>query len=246
MKTMRIHRSAAPRALYLAGLILGVFNGCADKAVTVREPEIQGCPDAPVVHTGEATYYTFASGGGSCMFDPTPNDLMVGAMNNFDYAGAGVCGQCVSISGPRATITVRIVDRCPECAQGWIDLSPQAFSAISDLILGHAPITWYVAPCQVSGPIVYHFKDGSNQWWTAVQIRNHRNPVSSLEYRTGQGTFKTVNRTEYNYFVEPAGMGPGPFTFRVTDIYGHTLVDSGVVHIENGNVTGQNQFPPCP
>src|SRR5688572_22311008 len=33
------------------------------------------------IHTGEATYYTEADGGGNCSFDPTPQDLMVGAMN---------------------------------------------------------------------------------------------------------------------------------------------------------------------
>jgi len=41
-------------------------------------------------------------------------------------------------------------------------------------------------------------------------------------------------------------MGPGPYTFRVTDSYGNVLMDSGIPHIENGTVNGSNQFPPGP
>ena len=76
------------------------------------------CPPTPVIHTGEATFYTFASGGGACMFDPTPNDLMVGAMNATDYENSQVCGECVSLKGPNGTILIRIVDLCPGCKQG--------------------------------------------------------------------------------------------------------------------------------
>jgi expansin (peptidoglycan-binding protein) len=207
---------------------------------------IAQCPDTAVIHTGEATYYTFADGGGACLFDPTPQDLMVGAMNQVDYDGSQVCGECVSLTGPNATILIRIVDLCPGCKQGDIDLSPLAFSRIADTALGRVPIRWQVVPCAVAGPIIYHFKDGSNQWWTAIQIRNHVNPILSLEYLTGQGIFKSVNRVNYNYFVEQSGMGPGPYTFRVTDVYGHTLIDSGIVGGDNTSAPGHAQFPTCP
>lgn len=204
------------------------------------------CPVVPVTHTGEATFYTTATGGGACMFDPTPNDLMVGAMNAIDYGNSQVCGECVSLTGPNGTIRIRIVDLCPECPVGNIDLSPLAFSLIADTILGRVPITWEVVPCSVTGPIQYHFKDGSNQWWTAVQIRNHRYPILSLEYMDPQGTYQSVNRVNYNYFVQSTpGMGTGPYTFRVTDVYGHVLVDSGIPHMENSSVSGQAQFPQC-
>jgi expansin (peptidoglycan-binding protein) len=194
--------------------------------------------------SGEATYY-YATGEGSCMFDPTPDNLMVAAMNIADYDSAKVCGECIELNGPEGTIKVRIVDLCPGCQSGDIDLSKEAFSLIADTIRGRVPITWKVVPCDVSGPIQYHFKDGSSQWWTAVQIRNSRHPVGSVEFLSGTGSFKSVNRVNYNYFVESGGMGPGPYIFRVTDIYGHVLVDSGVVFVENGTVSGAEQFPSC-
>ena len=202
------------------------------------------CNEPP--HTGEATYYDFADGSGNCGFDKTPNDLMVGAMNHTDYADSAVCGMCASIDGPSGSVTVRVVDQCPECKPGDIDLSPQAFEKIALLSLGRVPITWRYVPCGVSGPIRYRFKEGSNQWWTALSLRNHRHGIKSLEYKKDDGSFVSVNRESYNYFVEPAGMGPGPYTFRVTDVYGQVLMDSGIVHAEATEVEGAAQFPACP
>jgi expansin len=218
---------------------------CADDSTKVIEQAALRCSDAPVVRTGFATFYATADGSGNCGFDPTPNDLMIGGMNHTDYAGSFVCGTCVSVLGPKGNITIRIVDQCPGCGQGDIDLSPLAFSLIADTSLGRVPIQWHTISCDVNGPIIYHFKAGSNQWWTAVQIRNHRYAVSSVEYLTPQGMFKPISRLDYNYFVEPGGMGPGPYVFRVTDIYNHSLIDSGIVLAANANISGNKQFPSC-
>jgi expansin (peptidoglycan-binding protein) len=138
---------------------------------------------------------------------------------------------------------VRIVDRCPGCAPGDIDLSREAFALIADPVQGRVPISWRVVSPNLDGPVVYRFKEGSNQWWTAVQVRNHRNPVAKFEYLASDGQFREVPRTNYNYFVEAAGMGTGPYTFRVTDIYGNTLTDSGIPFSEAGEVAGSAQFP---
>ena len=219
----------------------GTNNTLAKQSVVLS----QDCDGTFASHVGVATFYRWANGGGNCSFDPTPNDLMVAAINHVDYAGSAVCGASVAITGPQGRVTVRIVDQCGDCPEGHIDLSPQAFAQIADTSLGIVPIKWRYVAAAVQGNIIYHFKDGSNQWWTAVQIRNHRYPVARFEYLTSQGTYKSVRREEYNYFVEPAGMGPGPYMFRVTDIHGHVLVDNGIPHLENGNVAGMNQFPLC-
>lgn len=195
---------------------------------------------------GIATFYQ-ATGMGSCMFDPTPNDLMVAAMNAEQYDNAGACGAFVDVTGPRGSVRVRIVDLCPECRAGHLDLGAQAFARIADPRLGRVPITWRWVSPPLDGPIAYHFKDGSNRWWTAVQIRNHRNPIAKLEYSTGGNRWVNVPRMQYNYFVQTnPGMGPGPYLFRVTDRYGNVLVDNGIVHVERGTVMGQQQFPPPP
>jgi expansin (peptidoglycan-binding protein) len=201
--------------------------------------------DTNPIHQGIATYY-YATGAGACMFDPSPDDLMVAAMNADEYDNAVVCGAYVHVIGPQGAVNVRIVDLCPECQAGHLDLSQEAFAQIADLPQGRVPITWQVISPELVGPIAYHFKDGSNQWWTAVQIRNHRNPVVQLESWIG-GQWVSVPRTSYNYFVQTdPGMGPGPYTYRVTDCYGNVLIDGGIPHMENGTVYGAGQFPVGP
>ncbi len=206
---------------------------------------IRSRPTNPI-HQGIATYYD-ATGAGACSFDPTPNDLMVAAMNAEEYNNAAVCGAYLYVTGPKGTVTIRIVDLCPECKAGHLDLSQEAFARIADLPEGVVPITWQVVSPALDGPIAYHFKDGSNQWWTAVQIRNHRNPITRLEYLDNNGQWVAVPRTSYNYFVQTEpGMGPGPYAFRVTDSYGNVLADTGIPFVENGTVNGAAQFPPGP
>lgn len=205
-----------------------------------------GTCDGEPTHEGEATYYTFADGTGNCSFAASPDDLMIGAMNHTDYADSAACGACVQLTGPDGTITIRIVDRCPECPQGDIDLSPEAFEQIAELSAGRVPISWQYVPCDVTGPIVYHFKEGSNPWWTAVQIRNHRHAIHTVEFQAEGGSFETVPRESYNYFVWSAGMGEGPYTLRVTDVYGGEVTDEGIPFVEAGDSAGAAQLPPCP
>jgi expansin (peptidoglycan-binding protein) len=199
--------------------------------------------NANPVHNGTATWYD-ADGDGACMFGESPDDLLVAAMNHVEYEDADYCGAFLRVTGPEGSVLVRVVDLCPDpiCGAGHLDLSYQAFDAVANPDQGYIPISWQVVSPEISGPIAYHFKDGSNEWWTAVQVRNHRNPIASLEYWNGSG-WVNVPRTGYNYFVEAAGMGPGPYSFRVTDWYGSILVDSGIPHIENGMVEGAGQFP---
>src|SRR4051794_6100948 len=250
------HRTRPMRWLCLLALLaIGAGSlhaqALAASEYTVFAPlilKLGGAQGGGMTHTGEATYYNEADGGGNCSFDPTPQDLMVGAMNHTDYANSAICGAYVELTGPDGTITIRIVDQCPECPAGNIDLSPSAFAQIAELIRGRVPITWRIVSPDISGPIRYRFKEGSSQWWTAVQIRNHRNPIAKLEFLDSSGQFKAVPRMSYNYFIQsdPSGMGPGPYTFRVTDSYGNVLTDSGITLKEAGEVAGAGQFPKLP
>ncbi|HWB80096.1 MAG TPA: expansin EXLX1 family cellulose-binding protein [Nannocystaceae bacterium] len=195
-------------------------------------------------HSGEATYYDFADGSGNCGFPATPNDLMVGAMNHVDYAASAVCGACVRIDGPNGSVDVRIVDQCPDCPEGHIDLSPEAFEHIAAIEAGRVPISWEYTSCDVDGPVVYHFKDGSNAYWTAVQIRNHRAAIARFEVQQA-GAWIEVARVDYNYFVKDDGMGEGPFDFRITDVDGNVLEDHGIPLLNDADAPGGAQFPSC-
>jgi expansin (peptidoglycan-binding protein) len=195
---------------------------------------------------GEGTYYA-ADGTGNCSFDASPDDLLVAAMNKPDYGDSKWCGACVEVTGPKGTVKVRIVDSCPGCAHGDLDLSPQAFDMIADHAAGRVPIMWHETGCGVTGPIEYHFKDGANAYWTAVQIRNARYEVSKLEVMQN-GAYLEIPRLDYNYFVAASGLGAGPYQFRVTSSRPQgtqVLEDSGIALGDNVTRTGADQFPIC-
>jgi expansin (peptidoglycan-binding protein) len=193
--------------------------------------------------SGEGTFYG-ATGEGQCSFDASPGNLMVAAMNDHDYATAAACGEFVSVSGPNGSVTVRITDRCPECKPGDIDLSAQAFARIADPVAGRVPIGWQVVAGDVAGPIAFRFKEGSTRYWTAIQVRNHRLPISGLEIKpAGSSAWISVARTDYNYFVHPAEIAAGPLQVRVTALGGATLLDTLPEPAGGVVVQGKAQFP---
>jgi expansin len=231
-------------AIALLGLTRSIGQAAPRGDWTIYLPLIARPPENPL-HSGSATYYD-ATGAGACSFDPSPHDLRVAAMNHDEYDNAAYCGAYVQVTGPRGTVTVRIVDLCPECHTGHLDLSREAFAAIADLPQGVVAITWRVVSPPLAGPIAFHFKEGSNPWWTAVQVRNHRNPIAKLEYWNGS-QWVTVPRVSYNFFVQTnPGMGAGPYAFRVTDMYSNTLTDNGIPFVEGGTLNGAAQFPAGP
>jgi expansin (peptidoglycan-binding protein) len=191
-------------------------------------------------HDGVATFYS-ATGAGNCSFDASPNDLDVAAMDAPEYAGSAVCGECVAITGPKGKLTVRIVDKCPECPAGHLDLSAEAFAKIANPADGKVKITWQAVACSVSGNVSYHYKDGSNPFWTAIQVRNHRLPITKLEIKKS-GAYVAVKREDYNYFVDPSGAGNGTVSVRITASDGQTLEDTLSPVASDTTVQGSGQF----
>lgn len=211
-------------------------------------PIVYGPPDTngsgqDVYYEGDGTFYD-GNGTGNCSFDALP-DNMFAAMNREDYADSAMCGAYVEITGPLGSVVVKITDQCPECAKGDIDMSRAAFDKIGKQIDGRVKIRWRVLSPELQGPIVYHFKEGSNPWWMAVQIRNHRNPIAKVEYRQPNGSYVTLPRESYNFFILESN-DVSVYDFRVTDIYGNQLSDNGVRLVEAGDVAGKAQFPAKP
>jgi expansin len=225
-------------------ILLVVLAACAGDPASDDDPGPGTCEAVPADVSGEGTYYD-ADGTGNCSFDASPNDLMVAALNAADYQSAAWCGACLAVTGPSGSVTVRVVDQCPGCQHGDLDLSPQAFQRLSPLAAGRVPITWHQVACDVTGPIAYHFKDGANAYWTAIQIRNHRYPIAKLEAMQGGG-YVEVPRLDYNYFVEASGLGPGPYLLRVTDTRGHAIEDANIALGDSVTRTGSQQLESCP
>jgi expansin (peptidoglycan-binding protein) len=197
-----------------------------------------GAPEA-----GEATYYA-ADGSGNCSFDKSPDDLMVAAMNATEYASAALCGACMRVTGKKGEAIVRIVDKCPGCrANGGIDLSKEAFAKVDDVSRGRVPVTLELVSCPVKGSVDYRFKEGSSKYWTAIQLRNHKLPLKSLEYKKG-GAWQPMPRADYNYFIASSGVGdqPGGLALRATSADGHVIEDTVPTVLDGQTAPGAAQF----
>ncbi len=195
-------------------------------------------------HTGEATFYDRVSTGAANL-DEYEKDYLTAALNHEDYMNglAGAYLEVVDKDGDK--VNVLITDRLPEGKKGDIDLSRKAFGTIEPEITGRMAVTWKIIPFPTKSPIFYLWKDTSSIYWAEIQVRNGRYPIKSLEYydKTSD-TYKALERKEYNYFAAPSGMGEGPYTFRVTDFYGHVLVDKDIAIRNDGKmIKGKSNFP---
>ncbi|OJH39343.1 expansin EXLX1 family cellulose-binding protein [Cystobacter ferrugineus] len=220
---------------WLAAPLLFLLAGCGDTS--------SGGPLLPLgdYQSGLITFYD-ATGAGNCSFDASPNDLDVAAINIGQYRNSAMCGACAEVEGPLGTLRVRIVDSCPDCpTSGHLDLSRSAFAKIANPVDGRVPVRWRLVTCNTPGPLRYHFKDGSNPWWTAIQVRNHLLPVVKLE-AWKNGAWVSLPRESYNYFVDAKGLGSGEIKVRVTSMDGQTQEDILPGVSAGKTVDGKAQF----
>ncbi len=252
---------AQPRAASTTNTVTPT-SALSEHATTIVTPLVTDAPHAtdtptPVpptlafdpyaTHTGDATMYYYNKVG-NCTLDPLPEGTFLVAMNQADYGGARLCGAYLEATGPSGTIQVIVADRCPECRPGDLDFNLPAFQALTGESTGRFPVSWHIISPPLDGPIAYRFQ-GSNPFYAKVQVLNHRNPVHRMEVQSPSGDWVALDRVVDNFFVIPDGAIPEPYgalTFRVTDIYGNTITDSGIAVANDVKIPGSDQFPAAP
>ncbi|RKP23455.1 RlpA-like double-psi beta-barrel-protein domain-containing protein-containing protein [Syncephalis pseudoplumigaleata] len=196
------------------------------------------------VHKGEATFYD-SDGRGHCSLDPS-GDGIFGAMASALWSTAAVCGVCAEITHKDKTVRVPIVDECPSCSAGSIDLSRGAFRALAAESAGRIDISWKIVPCPVQGALRYRYKPDANAQYLAVQLLNYAIPVRSVECRAanGGGSWQTLQRSVDNYFIgsTPANAGSSGLDFRVTPYGGAAVEDSGIAFSPGQTVAGKQSL----
>lgn len=229
---------------FLLGLEIST-GGSYDSDYTIDE----SCILEPkgTVHTGDGTYYGGGYEGGCAMLDPiSKEDYWIVAMNLEDYNNAQLAGAYIQVTGELGTINMLVTDLLPEGKKGDLDLYVDAFPLIAPAEKGRVPVSWRIIPLDSAenAPVCYKFKEGTTQYWCGVQVRNHRYPITKLEYLNENGEFVEIPRRQYNYF-ESMDMGAGPFTFRITDIYGQVIIDKDIPLQTDDSVIvqGNAQFP---
>jgi len=231
---MRRENVLSPHVLIAAGMLS--LAACSSST-----PE--GGPIEPISDQRESVATRIESDGtGNCNFDASPDDLNVAALNSIDYVNGAMCGACAEVEGPnQKKVVVRIVDSCAGCTAEQIALSKQAFEKMGATDYLQMTVRWSYVTCPVVGPVRYRFKEDSNPYWVAIQMRNHRLPIQKLEWQKS-GAWVEVKREPYNYFVEPSGMGPGPIRVRVTASDGQQLEDTLPQVLQANVIDGAAQF----
>jgi len=222
-----------PRAAWLTAAVLAsLLAACGSDANTAnradRDADTHASgPLAPgATHRGQATFYA-ATGGGHCSFDESPNDLMVAAVNMKDYARSAACGTTLKVTGPEGSVHVRVVDSCPGCRKGGLDLSPQAFKKIASLDDGRVDIEWEVVKGDDGDPVTFKYKPGSSRLWVALQVRDHALPIKKVEIKPeGTDEWYSTKRKVDNYFVQSKDMPNKPLDVRVTAVDGSQITDT--------------------
>jgi hypothetical protein len=173
-----------------------------------------------------ATHYVLA-GLPNCGYTAPADGLFV-ALPAPEYAGAAGCGGYLEVSGPGGSVRVKVIDQCPECAAGHIDLSETAFARLAPLPAGLINVSYtQLANPALPGPVAVTVKQGSSQYWLALLIDNTGNPLTAVQVQTSSG-WLSLARASYNYWIAASGAGQGPFTVRLTDTQGHQVTVAGI------------------
>jgi expansin len=205
-------------------------------AVTVSLGQVgsgQACaavlaPGAQAAGSGQIATHYVLDGLPNCSYESPPADGLFVALSPSEYNSAAGCGGYLEVHGPDGSVRVKVIDQCPECATGHIDLSETAFAKLAPLSAGLINISYtYLANPALPGPLSMEVKSGSSQYWLALLADNTGNPLASVQVKTSSG-WKSLARANYNYWIAQGGAGSGPFTVRLTDTQGNTATVSGI------------------
>ncbi|WP_280477848.1 expansin EXLX1 family cellulose-binding protein [Nocardia asiatica] len=171
--------------------------------------------------SAEARYYRFGRQV-SCSFRELPPDGHYAGLSTSDYGRADLCGAYLDIQGPRGSVRALVVDHCPACAGEELNLSAAAFELIADPDDGVAPVRYrLVRDPQPVRELTYEVKPDSSTSWFGILFGDTGNPLREAAVRPAAGgPWQQLTRRADNYWTV-SGAGPGPFTARVTDVFGN-------------------------
>ena len=219
--------------MVLAALALGISQATASPACASVIMPVTGTGPGAIAAapaSREATHYELAAGGmGNCSYPSPPAGQLYVALSPSEYGGSAACGSYLQVTGPDGSVTAEVVDQCPQCQAGHIDLSEQAFARIAPLSAGLVPVSYRtIADPPLPAPLSMLVKTGSSAYYLALLAINNGNPLAGVAVRQGSGGWQQLARTTYGYWLASSGAGPGPFTVRLTDTLGHQATVNGI------------------
>jgi len=222
--------------LILCVLIICIINGIRGQGKNTAVLDL-----FTNTQSGEGTYYSY-SGGGDCTLTPTPptgsGAFSTVAIATNQYRNSITCGMCINVTAtgtgkgnnplPTTPQFVFVNDLCPSCGSNGLD-----FGLGLD---GEWGIIWNAIECTLTSNIQYVLQ-GSNSYYTKLQIRNTRFPVNSV-YLNVSGKLVSTTKTSDNFFLYN-GLVSYPLAIRIYGIDGQCLEDE-VPTLSNNNVMDGN------
>ncbi|TVZ01905.1 hypothetical protein EAS64_31190 [Trebonia kvetii] len=160
--------------------------------------------------SGIATHYVLQSGGGNCSYPGPPANHMFVALSAAEYHGAAPCGSYLQVKGPHGSVRVEVIDQCPECKSGHIDLSEAAFAKLAPLRAGIIKVSYHtISNPPLPGPVGFLVKNGSSRYWLALVVMNTGNAIASVQLKTSAGHWLKLTHANWNAWIAQQGAGPG-------------------------------------
>lgn len=152
-----------------------------------------GSPDNPEYSQGGACNY----GSTKILYYAAINVHQIPGDFKGDWQNGRACGRCARVSihasdGSIRSTVVRITDKCPDDNCG-IDLGGAPAQIIMGNQIGRYSGEWEWVSCDDAqgvsdGPPALHVKEGSNEWWSLVQVRNGPGGVKEIRVRKTDNT----------------------------------------------------------
>ncbi|TDH69469.1 hypothetical protein CCR75_005960 [Bremia lactucae] len=183
--------------------------------------------------TGQGTSYQLnqvSSGSCNLMYESGDADNYA-ALNDAQWNSTRNCGRCAEIScgddrckDKTSSALVYLVDRCPNCQPGDLDLSPTVFQKLTGSTSSRYSIKWKFVACPVRGNIQYCTKSGSNSSWLALQPTNLATGVANL--RIAHQSVTMVDSCYYYLLAGGQNVDLDAVPVEVTSVTGEILTET--------------------
>ncbi len=221
-------------------------GGGSGPLVTYGDPYEGGQYHLGPVDYAETAFHNACAPG--TKYDPAvqkvEGPLLAGLWNGIPDV-ASYCDACIWVVTAQGKSAMLRVVTYGDTSSNSIDTSPEAYQLLDS---GEYPreMTWQFAKCPETGPMLYEFQTGSNEWWTSLWVRNARVPLAKVEVQSqNHASFVELERAGDGTLTDASGFGAGTFSIRSTGVDGQQIVDTfewPSAGIAGAFLTGQASF----
>jgi len=208
-----------------AGFTTGA--GGAGALVTYGDPYTDGQFNLGPVDYAESQFHNACAPGSKydARVQAVEGPMLAGLWDGIPDV-AGYCDACIWVQTAKGKSAMLRVVTYGGTSNDSIDTSAGAFQLLDS---GEYPraMTWQLARCPDTGPMMYEFQTGSSEWWTSLWVRNARVPLVKVEVQSqNHPSWTVLDRGGDGTLTDASGFGAGKFSLRATGVDGQTVVEA--------------------